>query len=230
MGSQLHLSPDQVSRIRALLIQAGYPEYRYFVLYVGSRALVALLGLAAVVFISGLKSPLLLAGMTGLGFFIPRFILKGMIRARQKRIHRGLIDFFDLTTLCVEAGLLPLQAMQRVAEDLRHTHPGLSDELYLVYCEMQAGYSWDEAFCSMSARTGVGEIGELSDLLRAEPLGIVGVLQSCADCLRTERRQHAKSERMVPALVVFGTVFILPVIVVVTLGPALIQLYRTLMS
>jgi tight adherence protein C len=208
-----------VLRLRNIALFSSYPTVR-----------IALLGVAAVLLISGLNSPLLLAGMTWLGFFIPRFILKGMIRARQKRIRRGLIDFFDLTTLCVEAGLLPLQAMQRVAEDLRHTHPELSDELYLVYCEMQADYSWDEAFCSMYARTGVGEIGELSELLRAEPLGIVGVLQSCADCLRTERRQHAKPERMVPALVVFGTVFILPVIVVVTLGPALIQLYRTLMS
>ena len=230
MGSQVPLSPDQVSRTRALLIQAGHPEYRHFVLYLGSSAVVALLGLAAVLFIGGLKSPLLLAGMTWLGFFMPYFILKNMIARRQKRIRLGLIDFFDLTGLCVEAGLFPLQAMKRVAKDLRLEHPELSDEVQLVCREVQAGYSWDEAFCGMSARTGVGEIEELSELIRAEPLGIVGVLQTCADSLRTERRQHAKPERMVPALVVFGTVFILPVIVVVTLGPALIELYRTLMS
>jgi tight adherence protein C len=230
MGSQLPVSPDQVSCIRALLIQAGYPGYRYFILYLGTRALVALLGLAAVWLISGLNSPLLLAGMTWLGFFIPHFIVKGMIRGRQKRIRLGLIDSFDLTTLCVEAGLLPLQAMKRVAEDLRHTHPELSDELYLVYCEMQAGCSWDEAFCGMSARTGVGEIGELSELLRAEPLGIVGVLQTCADSLRVERLQQAEPKMMAPALVAFLGAVILPVILVITLGPALIQLYRTLMS
>jgi hypothetical protein len=48
MGSQLHLSPDQVSRIRALLIRAGYHEYRHFILYLGTRALIPLLGFAAV--------------------------------------------------------------------------------------------------------------------------------------------------------------------------------------
>jgi tight adherence protein C len=230
MGSQVPFSPAQVSSIRALLIHAGYHGYRHFILYLGARALIALLGFAMVLLISGLNSPQLLAGMTWLGFFIPHFILKEMIGGRQKRIRRGLIDFFDLTALCVEAGLNSLQAMKRVAEDLRHAHADLSDELDLVWCEMQAGYSWDEALCSMSARTGVGEIEELSELIRAEPLGVVGVLQTCADFLRVERLQHAKPKTMVPALVVFGTVFSLPVIVVVTLGPALIEIYRTLMS
>ena len=230
MGSQLHLSPDQVSRIRALLIRAGYHEYRHFILYLGTRALIPLLGFAAVLVISGLKSPLLLVGSTWLGFFIPRFILKAMIDGRQKRIRLGLIDFFDLTGLCVEAGLFPLPAMKRVIKDLRHAHPELSDELYLVCCEMQAGYSLDEALWSMSERTDVGEIEELSELIRAEPLEVVRVLQTCADFLRVERSQHAKAKTIVPALLVFGTVFTLPVVLVVTLGPALIQLYRTLMS
>lgn len=230
MGSRLPFSPDQVSRIRALLIQAGYHEYRHFILYLGIRALIALLGLAAVLLISGLNSPLLLAGMTWLGFFIPHFILKRMIRDRQKRIRLGFIDAFDLTALCVEAGLAPLKAMKRVAEDLRHRHPELSDELYLVCREIHAGYSWDEALCDMSERTGVGEIRELSELMRAEPLGVVRVLQTCADSLRVERGQHATAKAMVPALVVFGAVFILPVILVVTLGPALIELYRSLVS
>jgi tight adherence protein C len=228
MASQLHLSPDPVSRIRALLIQAGYPDYRYFVLYVGIRVLFAVVGFVSALLISGTKSPPLLIGVTALGFFIPRFILKGMIGGRQKRIRLGLIDFFDLTALCVGAGLFPLQAMKRVAKDLRHTYPELSAEVYLVCCEIQAGYSLDEALWSMSERTGVGEIEELSELIRAEPLGVVRVLQTCADFLRVERGQHAKAKTMVPALVVFGVVFTFPLVLVVTLGPAVIQLYRTL--
>jgi tight adherence protein C len=230
MGKQPPLSPAQVSRIRALLIQAGYHEYRHFILYLGIRPLIALLGVGAVLLISGLNSPLLLVGVTGMGFFIPHFILKWMIRDRQKRMRLGFIDALDLTALCLEAGLAPLGAMKHIAEDLRHTHPELSDELYLVCREMRAGYSWDDALCSMSERTGVSEIRELSELIRAEPLGVIRVLQTCTDSLRVERRQHAKVKTMVPALIVFGAVFILPVILVVILGPALIQLYRTLIS
>jgi tight adherence protein C len=120
--------------------------------------------------------------------------------------------------------------MKRVAEDLRHRHPELSDEFYLICREMHAGYSWDEALCGMSERSGVGEIKELSELIRAEPLGVVWNLRSCVDSLRVERCQHAKAKTMVPALLVFGAVFILPVILVVILGPTLIQLYRSLVS
>jgi hypothetical protein len=81
---------------------------------------------------------------------------------------------------------------------------------------------------AMTERTGVGESKELSELIRAEPLGVVRILWSSADSLRVERGQHAKA--MVPALIVFGAVFIFPAILLVTLGPALIQLYCTLVS
>ena len=53
-----------------------------------------------------------------------------------------------------------------------------------------------------------------------------------SDSLRTERRQRAEEQaakttiKMVPPLVVF----VLPSIIIVTLGPAIIQLYRTLVS
>jgi tight adherence protein C len=229
MGNQLLFSLDQVSRIRALLIQAGYCEPRHFILYLVIRGLSTLLGFGAVLLAVGLSSPLLLVGVTALGFSMPPFILNRMIRGRQKRIRLGFIDTLDLTALCVEGGLTPLQAMRHVAEDLRDRHPELSDELYPVCREMRAG-SWDEALCGMSERTGVGEIRDLSELIRAEPFGVIRNLRSCADSLRAERGQHAKVKAMVPALVVFGAVFILPVILLVTRGPALIQLYRTLVS
>jgi hypothetical protein len=83
---------------------------------------------------------------------------------------------------------------------------------------------------AMTERAGVGEIKELSELIRVEPLGVVRILWSYADSLRVERGQHAKAKAMVPALVVFGAVFIFPAILLVTLGPALIQRYCTLAS
>lgn len=153
-----------------------------------------------------------------------------MIRDRQKRVPVGLIDALDMTALAVEAGLFPLQVMMHVAEDLRPTHSELCDDLYLVCHDMHAGSSWDEALLNMSERTGVRDIKALSELIRNDPLGVLWAFKTCANSLRTELRQHAKAMTMVPALVAFGVVFILPVISVVILGPALIQLYRTLIA
>ena len=49
----LPLSADETSRARTWLIQAGYREQRHLSLYVGSRVLLAVLGMITVVAISG---------------------------------------------------------------------------------------------------------------------------------------------------------------------------------
>src|SRR5205823_2499784 len=90
------LSPSEVSRTRAWLIQAGYREQRHLTMYVGSRVLLALLALAIVVTIPK-TSLYLVVGAAAFGFFLPRIVLKRMIRDRQNRIRVGLPDALDLT-------------------------------------------------------------------------------------------------------------------------------------
>jgi hypothetical protein len=51
------------------------------------------------------NNPALLIGITVLGFLLPWFILKRMIRDRQNRIRLGLPNALDLTVISVEAGL-----------------------------------------------------------------------------------------------------------------------------
>jgi len=139
ISKAIPLSPSDVSRTRAWLIQAGLREPRHASYYFGSRLLLAVLGLAGVVAFSGFDSLPLLVCVPALGFFIPRFILKRMIKDRQRRIRIALPDALDLTVICVEAGLALDQALMRVGKDLHHAHPDLSDEFHLVNLEMRAG-------------------------------------------------------------------------------------------
>src|SRR5882724_3198827 len=53
LSKALPLSPSEVSRTRAWLIQAGYRDQRHLTLYVGSRVLLALIGLIAVIAATG---------------------------------------------------------------------------------------------------------------------------------------------------------------------------------
>jgi tight adherence protein C len=231
----LPLSPTDTNRTRGWLIQAGYRESRHLTVYQGIRVLFALVGFATVLVISGLNSPLLLVGLTGLGFFIPRFFLKRMINDRQLRIRLGMPDALDLTVICVEAGLALDQAMMRVGEDLRHAHPDLADEFYLMNLELRAGKPRADALRNLYGRTGVDDIKALvTTLVQTDRFGtsIAQALRVHSDSLRTERRQRAEEQaakttiKMVPPLVVF----VLPSIIIVTLGPAIISLYRTLMT
>jgi tight adherence protein C len=233
LSKALPLSPSDVSRTRAWLIQAGYRENRHLTIYVGSRVLLAIVGMAAVVAISGVKSLPLIIGVGGLGFFLPRFVLKRMIRERQRRIKIALPDALDLTVICVEAGLALDQALQRVGEDLRHAHPELSTEFNFVNLEIRAGKPRVEALRNLAARTGVDDMRSLvATLVQTDRFGtsVAQALRVHSDSLRTERRQRAEEQaaKTTIKMVIPLVLFILPSILIVTLGPAMIELYRTL--
>lgn len=229
----LPISSSDTDVTRSWLIQAGYRESRHVTIYQGIRVLFAVLGFISALLISGTKSPPLLIGVTALGFFIPRFFLKRKINDRQTRIRIAMPDALDLTVICVEAGLALDQAMMRVGEDLRHAHPDLADEFYIMNLELRAGKPRAEALRNLYNRTGVDDIKALvTTLVQTDRFGtsVAQALRVHSDSLRTERRQRAEEQaakttiKMVPPLVVF----VLPSIIIVTLGPAIIQLYRTL--
>lgn len=234
LSKTLPLSSSEVSRTRGWLIQAGYREARHLTIYNGTRVFAAFVGFMTVIAISGLNSLPLLIGVTAFGFFIPRFVLKRMIRDRQQRIRLGLPDALDLTVICVEAGLALDQAMLRVGEDLRYAHPELSSEFHLVNLEMRAGKPRTEALHNLVERTGVDDIRALvGTLVQTDRFGtsVAQALRVHSDSLRTERRQRAEEQaaKTTIKMVIPLVLFILPSIIFVTLGPAVIQLIRTLM-
>jgi tight adherence protein C len=235
ISKAIPLSPSDVSRTRAWLIQAGLREPRHASFYLGSRLLLAFLGFTGVVAFFGFDSLALLVCVPALGFFIPRFFLKRMIKDRRRRITIALPDALDLTVICVEAGLALDQAMMRVGKDLHHAHPDLSDEFHLVNLEMRAGKPRADALRNLVDRTGVDDIRALvGTLIQTDRFGtsIAQALRVHSDSLRTARRQRAEEQaakttiKMVPPLVVF----ILVPFLAVTVGPALIQAYRSLVS
>src|SRR6266403_584987 len=233
LSRALPVSPTDVSKTRMWLIQAGYRDAQHIAIYRGLRVLFAALGFFPVFLFSGFDSPLLLFGMLGFGFFIPRFLLKKKMKERQRRIRLGLPDALDLTVICVEAGLALDQAMMRVGQDLSHAHPELSGEFHLFDLETRAGKPRVEALRNLAERTGVDDIRALvATLIQTDRFGtsVAQALRVHSDSLRTERRQRAEEQaakttiKMVPPLVVF----VLPSIIVVTLGPAVIQLMKLL--
>ncbi len=231
LSKAIPLSPTDVSRTRRWLIQAGYRDAHHLTFYMGSRLVCAFLGLLAALATS-LESPILLVGMTGIGFFLPRFALKRKIQNRQHRIKLGLPDALDLTVICVEAGLALDQAMMRVGEDLHHAHPELSDEFHLVNLEMRAGKPRPEALRNLVERTGVDDIRSLvGTLIQTDRFGtsVAQALRVHSDSLRTERRQRAEEQaaKTTIKMVIPLVLFVLPSIIFVTLGPAFIQLLRT---
>lgn len=229
-------SMNELSRTRAWLVQAGLREPKHLTIYYGLRVLCLIAGLAAVGLLTRLTpSNLLLMMIAGaLGYFIPRFVLKRMIRLRQITVRLALPDALDLAVICVEAGLSLDQALQRIGEELQYVHPALSDELRLVTLEVRAGKTRAEALRNLAARVDIDDVRALvAVLLQTDRFGtsIAQALRVHSDALRVERRQRAEEEaakstiKMVPVLVLF----IFPAMFFVTLGPAVIELVRTVL-
>jgi len=170
------------------------------------------------------------------GFYLPRVILSNKIKQRKLRITWGLADTLDLLVVAVEAGLGLNAALNRVAEELKKTHPDLHYELELVNLEIRVGRGREEALRNLAERTGVDDIRAFVALLiQADRYGssIAKAVRVFADSLRTKRRQKAEqmSQKATLKLIFPLTAFLFPVIILVILAPAalnLIDLFRGL--
>jgi tight adherence protein C len=169
-----------------------------------------------------------------IGYYLPNMILSRMIFVRQREIFENFPDALDLMTVCMEAGLGTEAALTKVAEDVVHKSEVLSEELRLVNLELRAGAPRDRALRNLAIRTGVEEVdGFVSMIIQAERFGtsIADALRIHSDMLRTRRRQRAEEAAAKIALkLLFPLIFfIFPSLMLVLMGPAMIQIYRVLL-
>ena len=177
---------------------------------------------------------LVLLALAAVGYYLPNLVLNNMVKRRQCDIFENFPDALDLMTVCVEAGLGTEAAMMRVAKDMQVKSPALGDEMRLVNLELRAGADRERALRNLAFRTGVDEIdGFVSMINQAERFGtsIAASLRIQSDLLRTRRRQRAEEAAAKIALkLLFPLIFcIFPSLMVVLMGPAMIQVYRVLL-
>lgn len=219
-------SQAEVSVVQQRLTRAGYRQESAVKVFYGAKIVVPLI-LATVLLVTGLGrwNPFFLYAVAlGLGFLSPDFWLGRRISARQNRIRRSLPDVLDLLIICIEAGLSLDQGVARAAQELKMTHPDISDELNVVSLEQTAGRPRADAWKNLSDRTDVEAVRNLvSVLVQAEKFGtsIARTLRVHSDTLRIQRKQKVEEQAAKTTVkLVFPLVFfIFPSIFLVTLGP-----------
>ncbi len=162
------------------------------------------------------------------GWVMPDVVLRRRADARQKRVRIELPDLMDQIMINVEAGQSFDAAVTRVSA--RGVGPA-SEEFRRVMQDIQLGMSRHEALNLLLGRTDVPELREtVQALSQAERYGVpLGrVLRVQADELRERRRQRAEEQAMkVPVKILFPLmVCILPALMVVIVGPGIIQLVQ----
>lgn len=187
--------------------------------------------LTTVVFpLTGLAS-LAFGGFVALALVLgPDAILNRKVAERKQAVRSKLPDVLDLLTIGVEAGLGFEQALDRTIDSV----PGaLSEEFGRMLGEVQAGSSRSDAMRALDARVALPEVHSfVLAVLQADSFGVsIGrILRGQADEMRIRRKQTAQeSAQKAPVKMLVPMVFcIFPSLFVVVLGPAVINIARSL--
>ena len=212
------------------LTPAGFQAVRYSL-----SALLAIAGLALGLLVPlGLPSVvgalLLGAVFAGLGFILPSLWIEQLIGQRRRQIQRSLAEATDLLTLVVESGMSLDEGMLSITERF---HNALGDEIGKVLREIRLGRPRMAALEHMANTAGVPDLHHLVEsIVQSDQMGvpIARLLRVQATEMRRRQRQGAQeraaqaSSRMVFPMV--GCIF--PVLWVVLLGPAIIQVLSSL--
>jgi len=212
------------------LTPAGFHAVRFSL-----AALMAIAGLGLGVVVSAPLPLVLVAPAIGIifavaGYFLPLLWLEQRISARRHQIQRSLAEATDLLTLVVESGMSLDEGMLSITERF---HNALGDEIAKVLREIRLGRPRMAALEHMAETTGVPDLHHLVEsIVQSDQMGvpIARLLRVQAMEMRRRQRQTAQeraaqaSSRMVFPMV--GCIF--PVLWIVLLGPAIIQILKSL--
>jgi len=230
-------SDEELTLLRTRLVQANFRSANNLEKFLSFRVVCALIPpMFSLLFVSKLQLPpmlVVLLGTAALGYYLPAVLLDWRIRQRQTAILRPFPDALDLLVCCVEAGLGIDAALRRVATEMEPAAPELSQELHLVNHEISAGVPRADALKHLDARTGLNEMGSLvSVLLQADRFGtsIAKALRIHAELVRSKRMLAAeeRAAQISPKLTVAMILFILPTLMAVLIGPAIINISKNL--
>ena len=163
-----------------------------------------------------------------LGFYLPNMFLSNLIQRRQQSIKNAFPDALDMLLICVQSGMSVELAFAKVAKEVGAQSIELAEEFSLTTAELSYLQDRRQAFENLGTRTGLPGIKSVATaLVQSERYGTpVGqALRVMAKENRDMRMSEAekKAAALPPKLTVPMIVFFLPVLFVVILGPAAIQ-------
>ncbi len=231
-------SSDDKSLSR-LMVQAGYRSRNATQVYRSARVLSAItLAIAFAIIGTAIRLHLaeVLAFAIGglvLGAMAPQAWISRKARLRREAITRQLSDVLDLLIVCVETGLGLHEAILVVGSKTERNGQEIGSELMAVSREMGSGASLGQALRNFAERTAVEDIKPLTaNLIQSELLGsqIAPALRASSDALRTKRRLKAEEAAQKATIkILFPLVlFVLPAMLLVIVGPAMVHIVRTL--
>ena len=176
---------------------------------------------------------LYLIGLACSGYLAPSFYVRHR-RANISSAYRAVFpDFLDLLVVCVDAGLSLNAALERVSREFAEQCRPLADNLAIFLSEIRSGRVITDGLENLSFRLGIDEARSLSTLIKQSlELGsdVGDAMRVYSDDMRAKRLLRAETmaaQLPVKMLIPLG-LCIFPVILIVVITPALIQVFDVL--
>ncbi len=243
--STLQLMQDQqASKLRDRLAQAGYRSQDAVVIFLFFK-IVMPIAFGVISFLAfyavrignfdSTVSLLIVGGSCIIGFVFPDLALSNNTTKRQQRLAKSLPDGLDLLVICAESGLSLDSGLERVSREIGNASPELAEELQLTSVELGFLPERRQALQNLNRRTNLSAIrGVVNTLVQTEKYGtpLSQSLRVLANEFRDQRllKAEEKAARLPATLTVPMIVFILPVLFIVLIGPAIISVMDNMIS
>ena len=166
-----------------------------------------------------------------LGIKAPEIFLSNQISKRQSSMRQAFPDALDLLLICVESGMSIEHAFRKVSNEIGTQSVALAEEFGLCTAELSYLAERKAAYENLAMRTGLEGVKSVTTaLIQAErygtPLGTA--LRTLAQESRDQRMNAAekKAAALPPKLTVPMILFFLPVLFVIIMTPALVQVFK----
>jgi tight adherence protein C len=236
--SQLLEDPKVVEKLAQAGFRGPRPVNTFYFFRFASPFIFMILAGAYLFFVRDFGLPTmskaaLTVGAFVLGFYAPNVALENFISKRRASIMQAFPDALDLLLICVESGMSIEAAIQKVSTEIGGRSIELAEELSLLSAELSYLPERRVAYEGLAKRTNHAGVKSVATaMIQAEQYGTP--LGTALRVMAKENRDlriaaaEKKAAALPAKLTVPMIVFFLPVLFVVILGPAIIQVQDTL--
>lgn len=235
-GRKLALNNKTTLEIRALLSAAGFymPSAVYFFLLIRLAATIAVI--PAVILWRGNTSllTLLVAGAFAALFYRYSLIaVKYAGERRAARIQRELPPVLDIVLMVLDSGVSIDQCLQYVSRSVQNSAPTVAPILKKHVSDVESGVPYDQALVRLGQRLAVPEGADFASLLNQAMFQggeLAPSLRRFAEELSDNRLARARTEggRRATYLTMTMVAFFVPVLIVILVGPAFVNIAHTI--
>lgn len=221
---------------RLLLDLAGWNTRRGTAIYLGLRLLLAVLVLALVLTFSsvtGLARIMVIIGALAAGLLLPKFVLSSWVKRHRRAVETELPLLVDLLRLLQGVGFSMDQSLQTLGDKLRDALPVLGSELQEANVAYTHGRTRAQSLRRLSEVYADDDLTSLMQLIlqvHAHGGAVQEPLRQFSLRLREQRRNTLKEKvgKLSVKMTVVMMLTLLPALMLVLAGPALVALATTL--